>query len=185
MKNFKEKDILILELFKINPKEAFQLMFNTYYMPLCVYAVQITDSFSLSEDIVQNFFCNFWEKKSYRGITSNLKAYLFYSIRNNAYYELRKRNLISLEELGDIDVPESDVIADEEELREAVKRAMQELEKLPSQERIVVEKIVLESKRYKEAALELNISVNTVKTHLARALKQLRKHNALWILWFI
>lgn len=182
LKDYKAKDELILSLFKSNPQAAFRLMFTTYYMPLCVYAVQITDSFSLAEDIVQDFFCSFWERKLYRGIAVNLKSYLFYAIRNNAYCALRKNNLVSLEELGDMEIPEVDALADEKELREAVQRALHELEQLPRQERIVVEKIILESKMYKEVALELNVSVNTVKTHLSRALKRLRKSNMLWIL---
>lgn len=185
MKDYKAKDELILELFKTSPKAAFRLMFDTYYIPLCVYAVQITDSFCLSEDIVQDFFCTFWEKRMYRGIILNLRAYLFYSIRNNAYYALRKKNLVSLEELGDMDIPEIDVMTEEDDLKEAVQKALRELELLPQQERSVVEKIVLESRKYKEVALELNISVNTVKTHLSRALKRLRERNALWVLWTI
>lgn len=185
LKDYKVRDELILGLFKTSPQTAFQLMFDTYYMPLCVYAVQITDSFCLSEDVVQDFFCTFWEKKLYRGIAFNLKGYLFYSIQNNAYYALRKNNLVSLEELGTMDIPEVDVMTDESELREAMQKALHDLEQLPVQERSVVEKIIMEGKKYKEAALELDVSVNTVKTHLSRALKRLRKRNTLWILWMV
>ena len=39
--------------------------------------------------------------------------------------------------------------------------------------------VILENKKYKEAAEELNISVNTLKTYLSRALKKLRKDNNL------
>lgn len=39
-KYYDEKDKLILELFRTNPQSAFKLMFDTYYMPLCLYAVQ-------------------------------------------------------------------------------------------------------------------------------------------------
>jgi len=38
----------------------------------------------------------------------------------------------------------------------------------------VFEAVVLKDMRYKEAAVQLDLSVNTVKTHLARAMKQLR-----------
>ena len=38
----------------------------------------------------------------------------------------------------------------------------------------VFKAIVLENMKYKEVAEHLDISVNTVKTHYARALKQLR-----------
>ena len=57
-----------------------------------------------------------------------------------------------------------------------------ELKKLPEQEYNVLVKIVLEDKKYKEVAEELHISVNTVKTHLSRALKMLRRFNMTEIL---
>lgn len=90
-KHYDEKDKLILELFHSNPQAAFQLMFDTYHMPLCLYAVQLTDSFNIAEDIVQDFFIYFWEKKTYQNIAVNLRSYLFYSIRNNALLFLKKK----------------------------------------------------------------------------------------------
>lgn len=56
------------------------------------------------------------------------------------------------------------------------------IKKLPEQEYNVLVKIVLEDKKYKEVAEELHISVNTVKTHLSRALKMLRRFNMIEIL---
>lgn len=44
--------------------------------------------------------------------------------------------------------------------------------------------VIMENKKYKEAAEELHISVNTLKTHLTRALKQLRKEYNLHSLFY-
>ena len=52
LKDNSEKDKYILELFQTSPKEAFRLLFDAYHMKLCIYAVQLTDSFEMSEDIV-------------------------------------------------------------------------------------------------------------------------------------
>ena len=57
-----------------------------------------------------------------------------------------------------------------------------ELKNLPEEEYYVLVKIVLEDKKYKEVAEELHISVNTVKTHLSRALKMLSRFNMIEIL---
>lgn len=76
-KYYDEKDKLILELFRTNPQSAFKLMFDTYYMPLCLYAVQLTDSFSMAEDIVQDFFISFWEKKHIRILLSSYAVTCF------------------------------------------------------------------------------------------------------------
>ena len=56
LKDNSEKDKYILELFRTSPKEAFRLLFDAYHMKLCIYAVQLTDSFEMAEDIVQDFF---------------------------------------------------------------------------------------------------------------------------------
>ena len=88
-----------------------------------------------------------------------------------------------MEELFDTEIDITESITDEEELREKERKIMEELEKLPKQELSAVQAVILDNKKYKEAAEELNISVNTLKTHLSRALKRLRKDNNLILLW--
>ena len=55
LKDNSEKDKYILELFQTSPKEAFRLLFDAYHMKLCIYAVQLTDSFEMAEGIVSLF----------------------------------------------------------------------------------------------------------------------------------
>lgn len=175
----------ILEEFRQNPEHAFRTLFDTYYMPLCMYAVQITDSFSMAEDIVQDFLLFFWEKQAYKSISSNLRNYLFLSIRNNACRELKKHDLLSLEELTGTEIDLDILFYDEECLMKEKERMLQEVQKLPPQEMAAIRNVILEDKKYKEAAMEMGISVNTLKTHLSRALKILRKkHINLLALYF-
>lgn len=89
-----------------------------------------------------------------------------------------------MEELSDSEINIVDSLQDEEELREKEKKAMEALEALPKQELAVVKAIILENKKYKEAAEELQISINTLKTHLSRALKHLRQNNNFIYLFF-
>lgn len=184
-KHYVEKDLLIMNLFRINPQEAFALMFETYHKQLCLYVVQLTDSFSIAEDIVQELFVSLWEKKNYLNIAVNLRGYLFLAARNNTYLFLRKRNLVSMEEIFDMEIDFSEDFSDEETLREREREIMNELQKLPKQEFAAIKAVILENKKYKEAAVELDISVNTLKTYLSRALKRLRKSDKLIYLLFI
>ena len=144
-------------------------------MKLCIYAVQLTDSFEMAEDIVQDFFIYFWEKKYYLKINQNLRYYLYLSVRNAAINALQKNNI-------DMGIPEESI--DEEEQEERNKLLLEKLQKLPHQELQVVRAVIMENKKYKEAAEELHISVNTLKTHLTRALKQLRKEYNLHSLFY-
>ena len=73
-----------------NDEKAFKELVDAYYTPLCVYSVQFTDSLEVSEDLVQDFFVRFWEKKLYRTVNGKLKQYLFNSIRNASIDYLRK-----------------------------------------------------------------------------------------------
>ena len=130
LKDNSEKDKYILELFQTSPKEAFRLLFDAYHMKLCIYAVQLTDSFEMAEDIVQDFFIYFWEKKYYLKINQNLRYYLYLSVRNAAINALQKNNMLSMEELSGIDmgIPEESI--DEEEQEERNKLLLEKLQKL-------------------------------------------------------
>lgn len=59
---YNEVDERILALFAENKEKAFRLLYDTYYLPLCLYSVQFTGSTETSEDIVQNLFVSFWDK---------------------------------------------------------------------------------------------------------------------------
>lgn len=66
----------------------------------------------------------------------------------------------------------------EEECRtidpELITAIYQAIGKLPDKTRIIVQKVLLEGKKYKEVAEECEVSVNTVKTLLNSGLRQLR-----------
>lgn len=96
-------------------------------------------------------------------INQNLRYYLYLSVRNAAINALQKNNMLSMEELSGIDmgIPEESI--DEEEQEERNKLLLEKLQKLPHQELQVVRAVIMENKKYKEAAEELHISVNTLK----------------------
>ena len=73
---------------------------------------------------------------------------------------------------------------DESERESKEKELKKALDELPEQERNALYRVVIENKKYKEAAEELHISINTLKTYLSRALKRLRKNEKLMLLIF-
>ena len=174
----------ICSLLKVRKIGGMELLFREYYKPLVVWATTFLHDTQRAEDIVQDFFIYFWEKKYYLKINQNLRYYLYLSVRNAAINALQKNNMLSMEELSGIDmgIPEESI--DEEEQEERNKLLLEKLQKLPHQELQVVRAVIMENKKYKEAAEELHISVNTLKTHLTRALKQLRKEYNLHSLFY-
>ena len=162
-----DRDKEIQRLLQEMPEEGFRLLFDVYHMQLCVYVVQLTDSFQLAEDIVQDFFVAFWERKYYRAITGNFRSYLYTSVHNAALAVLKKKKLVPMELLTGVpvEIPQEAVLE-------------------PKQEIAAIKAVILENKKCVEAALELGMSVNTLKTHLARALKKLRKDYHLSFLFY-
>ena len=174
----------ICSLLKVRKIGGMELLFREYYKPLVVWATTFLHDTQRAEDIVQDFFIYFWEKKYYLKINQNLRYYLYLSVRNAAINTLQKNNMLSMEELSGLDMSIPEESIDEEEQEERNKLLLEKLQKLPRQELQVVRAVIMENKKYKEAAEELHISVNTLKTHLTRALRQLRKEYNLHSLFY-
>lgn len=178
---YNEVDERILALFAENKEKAFRLLYDTYYLPLCLYSVQFTGSAETSEDIVQNLFVSFWDKNSHTTISSNLHAWLFNAVRFSSLTKVQRERYFSLDEMEE----ESYSPIDDFMMKKSYCKKESitgRIKKLPEQEYNVLVKIILEDKKYKEVAEELHISINTVKTHLSRALKMLRRFNMTEIL---
>lgn len=166
-------DDSILKKLKQGDESALKELVDKYYTPLCVYSVQYTDSLGISEDLVQDFFVRLWERKLYHSINGGLKSFLFNSIHNASIDYLRKYQPFTFVEIEE-NAYLSDFEVDEAEMEEQRRLLHHYLKQLTPQEYKVLMEIVVHNKKYKEVADELGLSVNTVKTHLSRALKYLR-----------
>lgn len=155
-------------------------LFERHYTRLCILSVQYTDSLEVSEDIVQDVFLRFLEKSKDKNV-DNLKAYLYNSVRNASIDYVRANNKYFFSDIEEASYISSEDIS-EEELTAQYKHLNEIVKRLPPQEYQVIMAIVVQNKKYKDVAEELNISVSTVKTHFSRALKFLRKEIPLSIL---
>lgn len=168
-------DVDILKQLKLGNATSYKELFDLYYMPLSIYALKFCDSFELAEDIVQELFVKLWDEKIYMKLEGAISPYLFKSVKNNTLQAMKKKSKFRFEEIEDqvnkLIVEES---IDLETIENDKERLLKEIEALPQKSKEVFKAIVLENLKYKEVALELGISVNTVKTHYSRALKQLR-----------
>lgn len=138
-----------------------------------------------AENIVQDVFLDFWEKKELLPLsTINLPAYLFTSIKNRCIDFLRHKivqkeaedkiqeeyrltlqmKYYSLEELNE-------GIFEKEDVEQLLSKV---IDSLPEKCREIFLKSKIEGKRQKEIAEEMNISINTVETQMGIAYKKLR-----------
>ena len=169
------KDAEILEKLKIGDQSGYKDLFDLYYIPLSVYSFKYCDSFDQAEDIVQEIFVKFWDEKLYLKLINSIGPYLFKAVKNNTLLYIKKNTRYRFEEIeNQVNKLIADEVADPENIEEEKKKLYKEIDALPEKSRAVFKAIVLENMKYKEVAEHLDISVNTVKTHYARALKQLR-----------
>jgi RNA polymerase sigma-70 factor (ECF subfamily) len=168
-------------------KQAFRLLFDEYYSPLCLYANSIVGDLGLSQDLVSDCFVRIWERKETIDIKSSLKNYLLLAVRNNIYSylrspESRKSNIGSMiERLENTPVEEYDL-----EKEETLQQVYDLIDELPEQRKKILELACFKRKTYKEIAEILGISVNTVNTQMSRAYRFLRDrlHANDFFLWF-
>lgn len=182
----KDSDKFILRRLRDGDESALKVLFERYYMPLCLYSVQLTDSLETAEDLVQDLFISFWEKKTYAVVDINLHAYLFNAIRNLSLNYLKKERPYALRDIEDFPfLVEEEEEYTEVEIEERRQKLHAALRELSSQEYKVLCAVVFEDKSYREVSEELGISINSVKTYLSRAFRFLRSKSLLFVLFQI
>jgi RNA polymerase sigma-70 factor (ECF subfamily) len=157
-------------------QHAFEMIFNTFYQPLCRYAYSFLNDKEEAEEVVQSTFIQIWEKRSSLEIQTSLKSYLYRMVHNTCLNVIKhekvkqlhvKHEMIHGETLGE-SVHET---VTSEELESKIGEAMMEL---PEQCRIVFQLSRFEGLRYAEIADQLQISVKTVENQVGKALKIMR-----------
>ena len=156
----------------------FNTVFNKHWSGLYVYAYNTLKNHSLSEDVVQEVFLDFWKRSSTVEII-HIKAYLYQAVKYQCTKELRKNKFTS------VDLTQIESLFLQEDLPLEYKNDTNTLEVIA---RIIDDKLPLKCKeifrlRYydglssKEIASRLNLSISTVENQLYKGLRILRSHS--------
>lgn len=155
-------------------ENEFEQLFKQNFKNLCSYAISYIRDEEIARDIVHDVFMVVWNKRQDLDFSEPMYPYLISLIRNRCInylehlkVEHKHKEKFNASPYEDLFEPE-----DNEEL---INRIIRRMEELPEKCREVMRLCFMESKRYKEIAEQLDISVNTVKTHLSTGLKILRK----------
>ena len=174
-KNYEE--LFIFSRMAEGDKEAFRFFFDKYYSDLSNLVNFYLHDPMIAEEIVQDIFVYFWEKKGKITLDSSVKAYLFRSSKNKSLNYIRdeKRKLDIRQKLmmvTDIRHEMSEDFMDADQLREVIEKAVSAL---PERMREVFIRGKQNHSSHKEIADELNISEKTVENLMGSALKKLRE----------
>lgn len=192
MKNINDEERFIFQRMVEGDKEAFRFFFEKYYTDLCNFVnIYLNDPIT-TEDIVQDIYVYFWNKKENIRIETSVKSYLLKASKNKSLNYLRDekarlviQNKLAEESETSYEIPV--ISEDNHRLQEIIKKAV---ESLPEKCREIY--ILSKEKKltYNEISNELGISVKTVENQMGNALKKMREflrpyHDELFILFLI
>jgi RNA polymerase sigma-70 factor (ECF subfamily) len=156
---------------------AFEMLFRTYYQPLCNYAYSFVQDKDEAEEIVQATFLSVWEKRDTLTIHTGVKPYLYAMVRNASLNVLKHEKIKQQHVVGELAVAERSVesVTRTVMASELESRIYKALDKLPEQCRLVFKLSRFEELKYAEIAEQLNISIKTVENQMGKALKIMRE----------
>lgn len=168
-------------------EQVFEKLFKDQYPILCGYARKYLDDVDQAEEIVQEMFFNFWQKREKMEINISIEAYLFRSVRNsclNYLKHLKIREEYRLATNHEIRKKEQEV-HDNVVTLELQARIDQVIDQLPPERKKIFKMSRYEELKYKEIAEKLNLSIKTVEAQMGKALKYLRLHLSDYLSLFI
>ncbi|MBC7947797.1 MAG: RNA polymerase sigma-70 factor [Chitinophagaceae bacterium] len=160
----------------VNDTMVFEQLFREYYPSLCLYADRYLSDPEAAKDIAEDAFVKLWTQEQPID-PGKVKSWLYTTTRN-ACLDLLRRNKVRRKNsqiLAFLSQAETEDFHLQEMIRaEMLEQLYKALQQLPEQCRIIFSKLYIEGKAMDEAAEELNLSINTIKSQKARGLRLLR-----------
>lgn len=165
-------------------EQAFTQVYYRYHKLLYVLAYRYLMNAEQAEDVVQYVFTRLWEYRRELTIGVSLKNYLYTMVKNHILNQIRNRNtaLQKNYELAQSCSDVEDNLVEKLEEKEMMSLLYQAIDSLSEQKRRICLMKIREELSNQEIAKQLNLSVNTIKTHYSEALKMLRLHLAKYLI---
>ncbi|MBO9732889.1 MAG: sigma-70 family RNA polymerase sigma factor [Chitinophaga sp.] len=167
-------DIALFHLVKTGSIEGFTELYLRHWEELYEYAWKILGNKDHVEDVLQELFLHIWDKRETIEIDTNVKGYLFRSLKNricnflkanavkNAHYQALLNNMGN--------VAEEDGVM---ERKEYVRRLLYHLEVLPDKMREIARLYLMDGLNVKEISDQLSLSEHTVRNQLNNVKRRL------------
>ncbi|GEP94523.1 DNA-directed RNA polymerase sigma-70 factor [Chitinophaga cymbidii] len=177
----------MLKSLKEGDARAFGKLYEKYYHSLYYKAFSIVRDKYIAEDLVQECFTDFYQKKLYNHVHTSLQALLFIRIKHQCLNYLEKENresskkrkyshVVLATESMDYVEQYMENKAKSEEFEKIRHHLSGVLDKLPQQQHSVLLSLYRDGATYKDSAHSMGISLNTFQTYVQRAIKKLRLH---------
>ena len=156
---------------------AFEQLFKTHFRGLHAYAITLLKDEIAGEEIVQNVFFKFWERRAQLVIETSPKAYLYKAVYNDCLNYIKHQKVKSAHAMHVVRQSNDRVENTagkvlQGELKEKIHEAMNQL---PEQCRTIFQMSRFEGLKYQEIADEMGLSVKTIENQMGKALKIMRQ----------
>lgn len=179
----------LLLMISSGDEKAFRQIYELHWNRIYTMALQYLKSPVAAQDMVQEIFLKVWINRNELPALNSFGAWLHILARNFLITALRKKTtkyIWSVEDSGN--VPDPIPTAEEQlAIKEIAGLIRKAIEQLPAQQ----QKIYLMSReqglKLTEVAAELDLSHNTVREHMSKALKNIRiylmRHLEIWTIF--
>ena len=159
--------------------DAFTKLFNTYSEVLYSYVIKILKSDIWAEEIVQEVWTQVWLKKEEIGEMDNPVGYI-HRMASNKTIDWIRRNRLDLKAQYHLALESSqlnkNITQEQMDFNNSTESIRTAINNLPEQRKKVFQLKYLEGLSYDEIALHLQISKNTVRNQMVKALQAVRDH---------
>nr|WP_199079988.1 RNA polymerase sigma-70 factor [Pedobacter sp. ASV19] len=168
-------DYELADLFKTGDRAAFTVIYQRYWKKIFVIAAKRLGDAHMAEEIVQNMFMRFWEKRELLNIDLSVKAYLYKCVHNDTLNYLKHEKVKArYQEHAAFSLNYSEPASHKAELNELEWKLQEALKDLPEQCRTIFQMSRFEELKYREIAEQLGLSIKTIENQMGKALRILR-----------
>lgn len=167
----------LFALLSTGDQTAFTRIFDYYGPRIYPFVLSMTRSKDSAEEIVQELFIKLWTNRATAGEIDHPRSYIFRMASNRtiSYLKTQARNIRLVEKATGGMLVEKNTTEETIDYRETEEIINKLVDQLPAQQKKVYHLSRQEGLSYEEIAERLNISRNTVRNHLAEALKSIKE----------
>jgi RNA polymerase sigma-70 factor (family 1) len=174
----KEEELAFIDAIVQRDKKLFEVLYKKYYKQLFAVAYRYVRQQQVAEEIVHDVFITVWNKAEQLNIQYSVKSYLFKAIVNSSLNYIKKEKMDTEKRL--VYLSANDTLVDDNAVGDSEEALLNDLEEalelLPAKCREVMYLSRFGKLKQSEIAVQLDISVKTVKNHLTYGFQKLREH---------
>jgi len=166
----------LLALVAEGDEKAFGILFHHYRPRIYSYAFHLFRNVGLADELVQEVFLKVWLNRDKLPHILKFEAWVFIIARNQVFDTLKllAKEASARKQMEHLLDPEANLVEDQIITKENELRLQNALNHLSPQQKLIFTLSRHQGMKHEEIATRLNISRNTVKTHLVHALKTLK-----------